>query len=477
MSKLSQHKGKVGSATSARVMKLMGIFSGLQMLTIICSVVKMKLVALWLGTIGVGLFGIYQSVIDTTSTITNMGLQQSSVRDVAAAKTPSRLALVVRMIRRWSCFSAILGAVVMAALAIPLGHWFFGSDDAWLGFLLLSIAMFLNALCNGEQAILQGSDQLKALAKANLYGTVGGLLLSIPMFYFCGYISVPLSIIVYSVILYISLISKRLRVIQVSVPDVHKRSMPRFVKLGLYMASAAFLTSLAHTIFIGILNYISTTSEVGLVQAGDTLVVRYIGLLFTAIGMEFYPRVAANHRHKSRLQVFVNHEIMLLMICLIPLLCLFMLVRVPIIRILYTEEFLPIIPFVSWAAISCIPKAVSWCMAYMILAKGEGRIYIFTEGLDALISVPLCLVAYHLHGLTGLGIAYIVWYLIYSVITGYVFYKRYQMRLNRSTLRITLIAFVITIAYLFGMQYLPWWVMAIVFLPISLPSLLAIRKF
>ena len=457
-------------------MKLMSMFSGLQMLSIICSVVKMKLVAMWLGTIGVGLFGIYQSVVDTTSTFTNMGILQSSVRDVAAAKTPGRLAVIVRQIRRWSCLSAILGASVLAALSLPLGHWFFGSAQGCWGFLLLSVSMFLNALCNGEQAILQGSDRLKALAKANLYGTIGGLLISIPLYYWCGYISVPLSIIAYSLVLYIALMSKRVRVLAVTTQSTDRQRIPGFVKLGLYMASAAFITSLAHTIFVGILNNIATTSEVGLVQAGDTLVVRYIGLLFTAIGMEFYPRVAANNRYPHRLQVFVNHEIVLLMLCLIPLLCLFMLLRTPLIRILYTEEFISIIPFVSWAAISCILKAVCWCMAFMIMAKGEGRVFIITEGLDALISVPLCLCAYHFFGLTGLGIAYILWYVIYGLITGYVYYHRYRMKLNKGTLRLTAIAAIVTIAYLFGMEYLPIWVMALAIIPISIPPLAALRK-
>ena len=49
---------------SSHVLKVMSLFSGLQMLNIVCSVVKMKLVALWLHASGVGLFGIYQSVID-----------------------------------------------------------------------------------------------------------------------------------------------------------------------------------------------------------------------------------------------------------------------------------------------------------------------------------------------------------------------------------------------------------------------------
>lgn len=432
---------------------------------------------MWLGAVGVGLFGIYQSVMETISTFTEMGISQSSVRDISSAKSPAVLAAIVRRVRKWSWIAAILSATVMCAFAVPLGYWFFDSVHGCWGFILVAVAMFLNALGNGEKAILQGRSRLQQLAKANLYGTLGGLAVSIPLFYWCGYWSVPLSMIAYFGVAYIALTVGRLKVPKMPAEQRIDGRMPTFVKLGLYMASAAFLTSLAHTVFLGILNTIASTSEVGLVQAGDTLIVRYLGLLFTAIGMEFYPRVAANHRYSHRLQVFVNHEIVLMLICLMPLLCLFMLLRRPVISILYTHEFLSIIPFVSWAAVSSIPKAVSWCMGYIILAKGEGRVYIITEGLDAVISVPLCLAAYYWNGLTGLGVAYILWYIIYAVITGFVYYRRYGLRLNRSTLLLIGLAFMITIGYLLGMDYLPVWVMIAVAIPICLISFLNLRRF
>ncbi|MCM1005928.1 MAG: oligosaccharide flippase family protein [Prevotella sp.] len=458
-------------------MKLMSMFSGLQMISIICSIIKMKLVALWLGTTGVGMFGIYQSVMDTTATFTDMGIRQSSVRDVAAAAGSSRLGGIVQTVRRWSMISGLLGATVLAAGAIPLGHWFFHSAQGCRGFLILAVAMFLNAMCSGEQAILQGTSRLKPLATANLYGTIGGLAVSIPMFYWWGSVSVPLSIVAYAVTLFIALLFNRFKC-NPTVSDSPMRGLPAFVRLGLYMAAAAFITSLAHTFFIGILNAMTSTAEVGLVQAGDTLVVRYIGMLFVAIGMEFYPRVAANCRRNNRIEVFVNHEITLLLLCLIPLLCLFLLLREPIISLLYSSEFQPIVPFVSLAALSSVPKAISWCMAYVIVARGDGKLYILTEGLDAIISVALCLAAYNLFGLTGLGVAYIIWYIIYTLLVGWVYYRKYGLRLSRKCLRLAAATFAITFLFLAGMNTLSLWIMTPLLIIVSyLPCKTLVKLF
>ena len=443
-----------------RVIKVMGIFSGLQMLGILCSVVKMKLVAIWLGTAGVGLFGIYQAVVDTISTFTDMGIRQSAVRDVAEQKDhPSRLAQIATVVRRWSLMAGLLGAVVICALALPLGHWFFGSASGAWGFVALAAALFLNSVAGGEQALLQGSGRLKALASANLWGTLAGLAVSIPMFYWCGDRSVVMSIIAYAVTICAAMYLSRLRTPgtagqPIGLGEVWAKGRG-FAKLGLYMALAAFITSMAHTVFIGLLNEFSSTQGVGLVQAGDTIVVRYMGLIFTAIGMEFYPRMAANQHHPSRQRIFVNHEITLLLLVLTPLLILFMLLREPVVQILYTREFMSIIPFISLAALSSIPKAESWCMANTIISRGDGRIYILTEGLDALISVPLCLGAYLCGGLAALGAAYIAWYLIYALLVGLVYYRRYRLALSRTVWLTAAASLAASAASLGAVAYLP----------------------
>jgi len=62
------------------------------------------------------------------------------------------------------------------------------------------------------------------------------------------------------------------------------------------------------------------------------------------------------------------------------------------------------------------------------------------ETLDAIISVPLCYLAFKYHGFAGLGIAYIIWYLLYAMLTGTVFYFRYGLRLNRHVTRTSILA-------------------------------------
>lgn len=69
---------------SARVLKAMSVFGGVQVMGVLCSVIRMKFVALWLGPAGVGLFGIYNGAADMLRTLSQLGFRDSSVRDIVA---------------------------------------------------------------------------------------------------------------------------------------------------------------------------------------------------------------------------------------------------------------------------------------------------------------------------------------------------------------------------------------------------------
>jgi O-antigen/teichoic acid export membrane protein len=198
-------------------------------------------------------------------------------------------------------------------------------------------------------------------------------------------------------------------------------------------------------------------AEVGFFQAGTTIVVRYVGLIFTALAMEYYPRLAANIASDKRIQMFVNHETVVLMLVLIPILLMFMLLRIFVVRLLYSPAFDVIIPFISWAILSCTFKGFSWCMAFVVLAKGDGRTYIITESVDAIIGLSLSMLCYNLGGLPAVGLAYIGWYLCYTLIISAVYHFRYKLNISAITFKTFIIAVAVTSLGWASMEYLPIW--------------------
>lgn len=427
--------GKAHGGMSRLILKAMGIFGGVQVLGILCSIIRTKLVALWIGPVGVGLFGIFNQALEMINMATNLGVRNSSVRDISQAmehRDQSLIARIVTVVRRWSLWLGMAGALITLAIAPALSRFSFGDYSHVWHFAALAVAVLFMALTNGEYAVLQGLSKLKRLARVTVSGTVGGLLISIPLFYFLRERSVLPSILAYALCLLVAafvLKDKQYPVAQVSRREVVNMG-EGFIKLGVFMTLGSFVSMLASYAFVSWLNTRGGTQAVGFYQAGYTMVDKYAGLVFAALGMEFYPRLSRVAGSDKRLRVFVSHEINIALMVLAPILMLFVLLRVPLIHLLYRGDFDVIATYISWGAVGTLFRAVSWCMAFVMLAKGHGKIFLVTETVSAVTVLVLNMLCYSQWGVDGLGYAYLLSYIIYTAVVAVVYFGVYRLKLN-----------------------------------------------
>ena len=416
-------------------MKAMGIFGGVQVMGILCSIIRTKLVAMWIGPVGIGLFGLFNNALEMISTGTNLGIRSSSVRDISQAmeqRDPSLVARMVTVVRKWSLWLGLAGALLTLSLAPVLSQVTFGDSNHIWGFVALSIAVLLQALTNGEYAVLQGTARLKRLASVTLWGTIVGLAVSVPLFYLLRGRSILPSIIAYAVAM--ALFAWLFRNREYPVAAVTPRETfdigKGFVKLGIYMTLGNFASILASYAFNAWLNINAGTDQVGFYQAGYTLINKYTGLILTALGMEYYPRLAKVAESRLRLRVFVSQEINVAIAVMAPVVAMFILLRELVVWILYTPEFNVVLTFISWGMVGTVLRTLSWCLAFTILAKGDGKTYLWTEVASAVINLVLNILFYQWWGLTGLGIAFLVSYLLYTLIVGVVYFKVYRLTIS-----------------------------------------------
>ena len=412
-------------------MKAMGLFGGVQVMGILCSIIRTKLVAIWIGPVGVGLFGLFNNALEMINTGTNLGIRGSSVRDISQAVAGADRSLIARIIvvvRRWSLWLGLGGALLTLMLSPLLSQVTFGTQDQMWGFVALSIAVLLMAISNGEQAVLQGSQRLKRLAQASVYGTLLGLLISIPLFYWLRERSVLPSIIAYAAcnaLMMWLLRNKEYPVAQVSRRDTVAMGRD-FVRLGIYMTIGNFVTILASYVFNAWLNQEAGTAVVGQYQAGYTLVNKYTGLILSALGMEYYPRLAQQVKDSARLHDSVSQEVTVAMLVLAPVVAVF-----------------------------------------VILARGDGKTYVITESISAVVGLVLNILFYRWWGITGLGLAFLTWYVVYTVIIAVVYWGHYHMTLSRASLLNWLWALVVALAVVLAMGH-NWLWMAVVVTVVSL---------
>ena len=427
------------SNRTGKVLKAMGVFSGVQFITLASGLIRTKLVAIWIGAAGVGLFGIYNSAIDLLSTVVLLGIGTSAVRDIAGHNTPQRIAETSAVLKRWGLFLGLCGCLLMVILSPLLSRRIFHDTKHIIAFAMLGICILANGINAGQVAIMQGTQQLKNLARSTITGVVIGVVVSIPIIYFIRANGIPLAIVACAISIVVSArmfgdypeYSERITLKQVW------REGRGFVRLGFFMMLSQALTLGATFIFIAWLTSHAGAKNTGFFQAGFTLFNRYVGLVFTALAVEFYPRLAAGGSSRRYLSVITSHELLLVCAILMPLLTLFAAVTPVIVRILYSSEFLSIVPFVTIALCGTVLRAASWCIGFSMIVHGDGRIMLLTEGLSAILYLILNYIGWHIAGLTGLGWAYIIWYILYTGIVTYVYRHTYHQYLTRNVIQST----------------------------------------
>lgn len=209
------------------------------------------------------------------------------------------------------------------------------------------------------------------------------------------------------------------------------------IKLGFYITLSSVISLAASYMLISYLNTGFGTTVAGYFQAGFTLINRYVGLVFTGIAVEYYPRLSSVSRSVRVSQVYVAYELKLALCVLVPLVSIFIVCSPLVIDLLYSRDFLEVTPFVEVGMLGTIFRAVSWCMSFVILAKGDGRIFVLTEGISAVAYILLNIAAVNYLGISGMGWAYLGWYIVYCVVVAMVYYRRYGMRLGHGSIALT----------------------------------------
>ncbi len=162
----------------------MGIFGGVQGLNILMSIVRNKVVAVLLGTAGMGLISLFNATVRLVSDSTNLGLSMSAVRELSAAYEQGdeeRLKHRIQIIRMWVALTAIAGMLLCILLSPLLNRFTFSWGNHTLHFIALSPTIAFLALAAGETAILKATRQLRQLALQSVYGVLGALLTSVAL--------------------------------------------------------------------------------------------------------------------------------------------------------------------------------------------------------------------------------------------------------------------------------------------------------
>ena len=396
------------------------LFSGVQIFQIIIRIIKSKFVALIIGPAGMGISSLLYSTAELISASTNLGLKTSGVKAVAAANREENkeiIAKTVFVLRRLILLTGLLGTIVCAILAPLWSKASFGNANYVWSFVIVSLVILFEQLNSGELVLLQGTQQKRYLAKANIIGQTISLLFTIPLYYFLGVKAIALVLVLSALVTFVisRCFSNKLHMEVIRVTWKETFTIGReMIKLGFFL-SLQFL--IGQLVVYVVRNYVSNTGgieDVGLYSAGTTIVTTYIGLVFAAIATDYFPRLASTKTNEE-LQETVYTQADITLLLLAPIIVAFIIFIKPIVILLYSDKFLPIEEMMYWSVGATLLKAMGWAASNALLAKAKPSVFFLNEFISACYTMPLNLVGYSKWGLVGFGISTLLSYVIYLV--------------------------------------------------------------
>lgn len=450
-----------GDNSYRNIMKRLSAFGGVQVFNILITLVRGKFVAMILGPEGMGVSSLFTTSANTVQGVASLGLNLSVVREVSAGKDdPGRIAGILAAVRRLLLLTSLFGAVICFALAPMLSRWTFGSSDYTYAFMALSIFVALTIASNGFLSLLQGLGEVKRLSKASLVGGSAGLFCGVPLYWFFGTGGIVPAMIVGALSMFLFyFISYRKSVSQGNGLhfkwNEHKPIVKRLISLGLVLMLcqiAGYFTNYLIHLFVRIFG---SVDNVGLFQAANSITNQYVGVVFSALALDYFPRLSAAGEDAGRMRGIVNRQAEIVSLVLTPLVIMLILTAPLIIRLLLTKEFLSVTPLMRWMGFGVLLQGVSFPLNYIYLAKGNQKIYIWLEVVISHVIWIACSMAfYYWFGLIGLGISLVVRTAIDIVICYCVNRHFYGFRYSGAALR-TLIISTLLGAMVFAASWLP----------------------
>jgi PST family polysaccharide transporter len=426
------------------ILKATSLFGGVQVFSVIVSIAKSKLAAIFIGPIGLGILGLLNSTLDLIIGFTKLGLDVSAVKEISATKEEdtNKVSRVVIVLKRLTWFTGLLGAVITIILSSWLSKVAFGNTNYTLSFILISIAVFFNQLTVGNLAVLQGLRKLKNLAKATLWGSFCSLLVIIPLYYYLGIKGIVPVIILTSIFTFIFswYFAKQYHIKsnKIAIKDLFIEGK-QMMKLGFVLSLGSLATLLTIYIIQVFITNRGGIVEVGYYNAAFIIINAYVGVIFNAMSKDYFPRLASIADKNDILSRVVNQQAFVAVLLLTPIIVVFLAFAPLVINILFTKEFSPIIGILTFGILATLFKAVSWTMGYILVAKGDSKLFIQTEVGFNFILLLMSALGYVYGGLIGVGISYLLYYIIYLIGIKIITSSKYNFKFNTDFYKIFIV--------------------------------------
>jgi antigen flippase len=397
-----------------QIFKSTSIVGGSQVLVIIIGILRVKVLALLLGPAGVGIAGIYQSMIELIRNATGFGINFSGVKNVAESNNSAdsqRIARTITILRRWAIATGLLGLLVTVIFSKALSYYSFGNSSYTISIAIISVVLLIMDVSSSQLALLQGLRKIGQMAKASLIGAALGTVITLPLYWWLGLSGIIPGIILTALTaLFVSWFYARKVIIEkvdMSLFQTLKEGLD-MAKLGFFIVVNGFI---ATAVMYGIRTFIRSNAgieSVGYFQSVWTISTFYINILLGAMLADYFPRLSMLNNDDEASNKLVNQQLEMTLLVGTPMLVGMITFSSFALSIMYSSSFYSAIPVLKWQMLASFLTLIGWPLGVIYLAKNRGMYAVVGESLRQFIYISFVFVGWKYFGFDSLGIGFLL---------------------------------------------------------------------
>lgn len=414
--------------TQNTLFKITSLNSLSVILKLFIGLITSKVIAVFIGPSGMALVGNFRNFVGSFETISTLGFQNGIVKYVAESKESGiefRKYVSTIFISVWAVSLCLSGLLFFLA-----DYWneiIFGVNFKYsVVFKAFAFALPWYALSLVLVSIINGLGKFKSVIYINIIGNCIGLIVSVFFVSQFQTVGALLSIILTPALLFLIsfyFISKELSIIN----SVRFRFFDFKIieNLSHYFLMALVSGIIGSIVFLSIRKNI--IANIGIDQAGYWEAISRISsyyLLFasTLLTIYFLPKLVISKNNQETKSVFRSYYATILPLFFIALTVIYFM-RFFIVKILFTNAFLPVTTLFFWQLLGDLLKMASWILGYQFFAKKLTIAFIFTELFSLAITYLSSVFLVSIYGIQGVVMAHALTYFVYLIVLSIYFRK------------------------------------------------------
>lgn len=413
------------------IIKEASLFSGVQIVLLLVSMIRNMIIAKYLGVEATGIIGVLQNITGLFIAIFSVGLPVLLVKSFALKQT-IETQIQQNIIKRTIIFLGIVGSVLFYFLVPLFSNELFSNDGYDWILKATAIVILLKQLSTINISILQGKQHLNLLAKVNVVSSIVSLIIAIPLYYYFklegvifGFITMYLIEVIVS-----SFSVKRNEIEIITIP----KNYSNIIKEGVVIGYGNVLNLLAQFLVIYYVTSQAGNIQAGFYTAGFSIINNYVSLIFVAMSTGYLPRIIKLLDSNNRLQTEMTKQLnfSLMVIGVLSSICI--LFASFIVNFLFSDSFEIVVPFLRIAIFGIIFKSVSWCFGYLIIARVDKRILMFTGGIFNILFTFMLIYGFYAKGIIGVAYAFVVYNFLHFISISLIVRFRYFLKIEKTTM-------------------------------------------